>query len=189
MMKRGDRQNGYIIHKPAPWPVRLRDLAITTALWLLWGYIMMPVFALGAWIFFETDLYALLERRVDLPTLYRSAVDFAGSGLLIVAVASLGFVLWGAYNKVRFGRERNRREREPDRICCERMARSLRVDTEYIKTFQDSRYIQVYHTDSPPERDPFKPFDEKGIKKVDLLFCNDWDRVRAESSFGYSHRG
>ncbi len=186
-MKNGNSVNSYHIEREVPVAIKLRDFFITLFMWGLWLYIMFPLAAILVWKAAGLNIYDYFGSDMDVSLLYERGVDFLLYGVLIVAATSISIVLWGWYNRLRFAGEKNRRKNPPPRIDCDTMADSLNVESGFIKRFQSARYIQVYHTDRVMKDDVFKPFDKDGVESIALFFCNDWDRVRAESKFGYSH--
>ncbi len=188
-MKKSVENEYYHIERKVPAAIKIRDFLITIIMWSLWLYIIFPLVAILAWKSYGLNIYDYIGSNADPALLYERGVTFILYGAMIVGATSFFIIVWGWYNRLRFSGEKNRRQKSPPRIDCEKMSESLNVDSGFIRRFQNARYIQVYHTDRVMNDDVFKPFDNEEIESVSLFFCNDWDRVRAESKFGYSHGG
>ncbi len=178
----------YHVHNKLSLSTRIRDFFLTLFLWGVWLYIMFPLLGLISWYLFGIDIFYYLDDTKKIDQLADELIHLLVYGGSIVIAASAMLLFWGYYNKERFKQHRNRRKREPIVIDSETMANSLKVDADSIRKCQNARYIQVYHTDKPTRENNFKKVEDKDISNVKLYFCNNWDQVREESQFGYTHQ-
>ncbi len=186
MSSKRDKKVYYIKNKRSL-TVIYRDILITLLLWGLWLYIMHPLIGIILWNFYGINIFFYYDSPAEIESLYSSFKNFLlFSGSVVLLTSSL-ILLWGYYNKRKFSQYKNKRKNNPNPICSDKIATSLGVNIEGIETCKDARYIQIYHTNKPSNADVFKLFDKKHIKSVQLYFSNDWNQVREDSEFAYTH--
>ncbi len=181
-----DKSNYYIQNQRTRVMI-YRDLLITLLLWGIWFYIMYPLVGIILWKLFHINIFFYYSSTDTIEQLTTTLQHFLIFGGTIVLSTSILIVLWGYYNQHKFKQHKNKRKKDPLPIGTQTIADSLGVDAECIQVCHDARYIQVYHTDKPTNRDVFKKFDKKNIRSVQLYFSNNWNQVREESQFGYTH--
>ena len=122
--------------------MRLRDIALTGLLWLLYAF-MIQDFLLFlaeslAWIlgFGPVPLRAALAVPL-FPTL--------GSYAMIALVNALTLISWALYNQMRF-RGKERRKASPS-VTAADMARMYSVTAEEVDAWQRARILIVHHDD------------------------------------------
>jgi len=187
MHQQRDKKHYYIQNRRTRFMI-YRDLLITLFLWGIWLYIMYPLIGIMLWKLFQVNIFFYYENSRAIEHLTTTLQDFLVFGGSIVVSTSILIVLWGYYNQYKFKQNKNKRKRIPLPIGTQKIAASLGVNTECIEVCHQAQYIQVYHTNKPTNKDVFKKFDKQNIKSVQLYFSNNWNQVREESQFGYTHQ-
>ncbi len=182
-----DKSAYYIVNRRSN-TVLYRDLLITLFLWGIWFYIMYPLFGIVLWKNFNINIFFYYDTTDAIEELFHTLKNFLIFGGTIILSTSSLIVMWGYYNQHRFKQHKNKRKKHLLSIGSQTIAKSLGVETAYIEACHNAQYIQIYHTDKPTNRDVFKKYDKKNIKSVQLYFSNNWNQVREESQFGYTHQ-
>ncbi len=186
MCRQRDKSRYYISNRRSS-ALYYRDILITLVLWGIWFYIMYPLFGIILWKLFNINIFFYYDSTSEIEHLYTKLKHFLLFGGTIIFSTSTLILFWGYYNQHKFKHSKNKRKKDPLPIGTQKIAESLGVDAEYIEACHNARYIQIYHTDRPTNRDVFKKFDKKNISSVQLYFSNNWNQVREESQFGYTH--
>lgn len=119
---------------------RLRDIALTAALWLLYVYLVRDFLLFLAeaiaWILGLGPVPPHAELALPLfPTL--------GSYAVIALLNAITLIAWALYNQMRF-RGKERRKASPH-VTPADMARMYAVTAEEVASWQDARILIVHH--------------------------------------------
>ncbi len=187
-MKKDREKSHYVVKNKIALFYQIRDLLLTLSLWGLWFYIFYPLVALILYNYFDTNIF-YNKSDEDIKVLGESLHTFilSSGGMILMLVAA--FIGWGFYNKKRFEYKGNKRRNHPEEVSSEMMAQSLQINPMAIKKSKEARYVQIYHTKETPKskENLFKPIDDLNVTNVNLIFSDDWDKIRETSNFGYTH--
>ena len=119
---------------------RLRDIALTVALWLLYAYMVRD------FLLFLAETIAWLLGLGPVPPHAKLAVPLfptLGSYALIALMNALILISWARYNQMRF-RGRERRKASPH-VTPADMAKMYHVTAEEVAAWQQARILIVHH--------------------------------------------
>ena len=110
----------------------ITEMTITTGIWVIWSYLLLPIINLVLWLFGVGVVYVEFER--------------ASYNGLILLLERLGWVvlvvfailqLWGYYNYHRFGKKNRRKERPFDATA--ELARFFEMTPEQVVAIQSRK--------------------------------------------------
>jgi biofilm PGA synthesis protein PgaD len=119
---------------------RLRDIALTAALWLLYAYLIRD------FLMFLAEAVAWLLGLGPVPPRAQLALPLfptLGSYAMIALMNALALISWALYNQMRF-RGRERRKASPF-VTPADMARMYGVTAEEVAAWQQARILIVHH--------------------------------------------
>jgi poly-beta-1,6-N-acetyl-D-glucosamine biosynthesis protein PgaD len=120
---------------------RVVSTVLTTAFWVLWTYLWLPVLALLGWWLGISRFYEEMVRLEG----YRPLVGLLGWYAACIALLAGSLIAWALYNLWRFrGRERRR---APASLGTFVLAEHLGVNAEDLLAWQRARILYVTHDD------------------------------------------
>jgi len=122
--------------------VRLRDIALTGLLWLLYAFMIQD------FLLFLAESFAWILGFGPVPPRAALAVPLfptLGSYAMIALVNALTLISWALYNQMRF-RGKERRKASPS-VTAADMARMYSVTAEEVEAWQRARILIVHHDD------------------------------------------
>jgi biofilm PGA synthesis protein PgaD len=123
-----------------PLVVRLRDIALTGLLWLLYAFMIQD------FLLFLAESLAWILRLGPAPPRAALALPLfptLGSYALIALVNALTLISWALYNQMRF-RGKERRKASPS-VTAADMAQMYSVTAEEVEAWQHARILIVHH--------------------------------------------
>lgn len=120
--------------------MRLRDIALTGLLWLLYAFMIQD------FLLFLAESLAWLLRLGPVPPRAALALPLfptLGSYAIIALVNALTLISWALYNQMRF-RGKERRKASPS-VTAADMARMYSVTAEEVEAWQQARILIVHH--------------------------------------------
>ena len=187
-MKKNRDKEIFIVKKRIGVILFLRDFLLTMALWALWIYLLYPLIALVLWKL-DIDIFFYYDSVSQINALEASLKEFLVFSSIIVFCIVCTVLGWGYYNQRKYAFFKNQRRTFPKPISSKMIAASLSIKPKIIDTAKEARYVQFYHTDKSPQdiSTIFKPFQKANITHVNIVFNDNWNKVRENSNFSYTH--
>lgn len=115
----------------------ITETSITTGIWVIWSYLLLPIINLVLWIVGIKTVYMQFESAA-----YRELLLLLERLGLVVLVVFAVLQLWGYYNYQMFGKRNRRKEQSFDAVA--ELSQYFRLSPEQVTDMQSRKEIVLW---------------------------------------------